>query len=50
MKKSQLKTDSYNWNKRKASTQKHKQEKVFQKSSERTVKLALSFQSKGKIG
>lgn len=25
MKKSQLKTDSYNWNKRKAATQKHKQ-------------------------
>lgn len=48
MKKSQLKTDSYNWNKRKASTQKHKQKKVSK--NQRTVKLALSFQSKGKIG
>lgn len=50
MKKSWLKRDQHDWNKRKVNTQKHKQ-KRFPKSLERIVKLALGFptaKAKGK--
>lgn len=43
MKKSQLKTDSYNWNKRKASTQKHKQKKSFPKIIRKDCKIGSEF-------